>query len=484
MISYQLLNNKLLISYINDKGKIAHYSHVIPDDEMFTWEKSRTKTGYRNHLGGYARKNYNKKPNRFRIWEIIYGFDDEIRNTISNDNEPDTWFMDIETEVIDGFPDVDNPREKVLTNSFCNNNIVVSTGIKDLSAMDKEWIQQEINRHLAPINKKYNFKFKHYPSEQLMLKELFSVFVPSMPMIVGWNFLKFDWAYLVARATRLGLNKFVLKSSPTGVMEDYYIKDKYNRNHKQKIRLPLHRIVLDDLTLWEKYDYSMKIKSSAKLDNVAKEVLGIKKVEYNDTFMGMYNKDYKRYVFYNAIDTILNKEIHDKLGYFNSLNKLSMLTHTPMNQALFVSHCLESRFVESYLARGRHMVSNSNNDTDTYSGAFVKEPNPGIFDNVLISDFESLYPNLTMKFNISTDTYMGVKSSDSTYICRFTNEEKKLQLGEKHIVTEEGTVFASDKIGVAPEIINRLINERLYSKKTANEIDAEKNYLENLLKSM
>ena len=56
MISYELNGNNLDFSYINDDGKIEFYQHQIPQEEMYIWEKSRIKTNYKTHLGGYAKK--------------------------------------------------------------------------------------------------------------------------------------------------------------------------------------------------------------------------------------------------------------------------------------------------------------------------------------------------------------------------------------------------------------------------------------------
>jgi len=83
-------------------------------------------------------------PAIFRTFEnAVYEF---MNNKLSKNflsqihafNPPKKWFMDIETEVIDGFPDVENPKERVLTNCFCNQSgIVYITTIDPVSEMMK-----------------------------------------------------------------------------------------------------------------------------------------------------------------------------------------------------------------------------------------------------------------------------------------------------------------------------------------------------------
>ena len=55
------------------------------------------------------------------------------------------------------------------------------------------------------------------------------------------------------------------------------------------------------------------IKEDFKLDTVGEAVVGIKKVKYDGSIQDMYEKDYPKYIFYNAIDTALVYLIHEKI---------------------------------------------------------------------------------------------------------------------------------------------------------------------------
>ena len=43
---------------------------------------------------------------------------------------------------------------------------------------------------------------------------------------------------------------------------------------------------------------------------------------------------------------------------------------------------------------------------EPYKGAIVLEPKPGLYSDVLVLDFSSMYPNIMMKYNLSPDTYL------------------------------------------------------------------------------
>ena len=48
----------------------------------------------------------------------------------------------------------------------------------------------------------------------------------------------------------------------------------------------------------------------ATLDTAGEAVVGIKKIKYDGTLQDLYERDYTKYVYYNAIDTILVQLIH------------------------------------------------------------------------------------------------------------------------------------------------------------------------------
>jgi hypothetical protein len=75
---------------------------------------------------------------------------------------------------------------------------------------------------------------------------------------------------------------------------------------KVKLAIPKHTVMLDMMDVISTHDYVvMPIKESMSLDYIASESLGVNKIQYDGTLSDLYYGDYKKYVFYNAIDSVL-----------------------------------------------------------------------------------------------------------------------------------------------------------------------------------
>ena len=77
---------------------------------------------------------------------------------------------------------------------------------------------------------------------------------------------------------------------------------------------PLHMGILDYMQLYDKYDRSGHVKESNALAFVSGAVLdGISKINYSGSLQDLYENDFKKYVFYNVIDSVLVYYIDQKL---------------------------------------------------------------------------------------------------------------------------------------------------------------------------
>src|SRR3989338_8943051 len=57
---------------------------------------------------------------------------------------------------------------------------------------------------------------------------------------------------------------------------------------------------------------------------------------------------------------------------------------------------------------------------ESYEGGFVYEPTPGLYKNVAVFDFRSLYPTIISSHNISPDTIVYGKDSSDGVLKGFT----------------------------------------------------------------
>jgi DNA polymerase elongation subunit (family B) len=475
MINIEQKFGTVHISYYGEDGGIMKMSVNIPESQKFQWvecepDDPRRDKEFVSHQNVPVKKEKAKGLNKYRMIEFIDSFSDEVKAKIFSTSSPKKWFMDIETEVIDGFPDTTNPKERVLANAFCDqkgNGFV--TGLIKLSLAQKQRLEDRVNDYFADIKdeslrKKYKIQYKYYNSEALMLSDLFYTYIPKMPMLTGWNFLKFDWDFLVNRCRKIGVNPE--KSSPTGSMFTLSLKDKYNPTITQKIEIPMHRAVVDYMAIFEKWDTSMKFKTSLNLDYVGKEILGLQKVSYTGTLMDLYHNDYETYLYYNMVDTILVALIDEKLQTFNTMLTIASEGGVQLHDAAFASVVIESLFSKFFYAQKKVFVKKDiDRDDSTYDGGFVLEPGKGIKNDVTIFDYESMFPSLMMLGNTGTDTHLGKTTDEGkTYM----GKDNKIHTidPKKHIWLASGAVYQkADDEGNPVESVMRVVVSQLFTQR-------------------
>lgn len=152
-----------------------------------------------------------------------------------------------------------------------------------------------------------------------------------------------------------------------------------------------------------------------KLNSVAKELLGEKKddVEIEGLYLAWDNNDKVKlaeFCKYNLQDAALCYKLFDK-AYPNLVEMIKIVGQAPFD----LSRMAFSQLVEWYLLRQAHLhkeiAPNKPNHFDlqkrhsqSYTGAFVFQPKPGLYNNVVIFDFRSLYPSIISSHNIDIGT--------------------------------------------------------------------------------
>lgn len=500
MIYYEQIYDKFHISYFNERGGINLEKITIPEKEKYIWEEvspdaSRKHPKLTSHLGNHVKKTRRNYLDKYRTFEFLNQLPDRLKQRVFSMNTPNKWFMDIETQVIAGLNATEAAQQakgRVNSNTFCNEQgDVYIQGTKPLTPAQKERLSDRINNYFKdpknyangkkPINKEFNVKFKYYEHEATMLADLFYKYVPKMPLITGWNFLKFDWQYLVNRCKNLGVD--YTKSSPTGNMYTLVLKDKYDKTKKERIELPAHRGVVDYLAIYEKWDSSIKLKSSYALNQVGLDVLGLQKISYTGTLDDLYETDYETYLYYNAVDTILVQLIDERLGTFNTMMTLANEGHVALHDAAFASVIMESLFSEEFYNGGQVLVKQDYpEDNESYSGGYVEEPGKGKYQNVVIFDYESMFPSIMMWGNTGIDTLLGhTKDEGKTYIDKIGQTHTIDP--DKHIWMTSGVVYEKNKDSVMRRTLSKLFDTRVFAKKATGIIDLEIAELEKMLET-
>ena len=190
------------------------------------------------------------------------------------------------------------------------------------------------------------------------------------------------------------------------------------------------------------------------LNAVASELLGEKKIEVDLNELSAAwddNKDIKKFCEYNLNDARLSYKLADKLmPTISEMVKITGLTIYDINRMGF------SQLVEWYLLKQAPNFNEiaPNKPTNeqvterrmlTYKGAFVFEPKPGLFDNIVVFDYRSLYPTIIGSHNVGPGTIN----------CDCCKEDATLAP-----LDDEKIWFCSKKKGFIPTLIEDLITRR------------------------
>jgi len=210
------------------------------------------------------------------------------------------------------------------------------------------------------------------------------------------------------------------------------------------------------------YKYVKKMTSMDKLDyrldNVAEQLIGEKKteVDLDDLPYAWDNKTAKLNDFceYNLHDSYLVYKLCEKmLPNLIEMVKIVGLTMYDINRMGF------SQLVEWYLLKNAPTYSeiapNSPHHDEirqrrmqTFKGAFVYEPVPGLYNDIMIFDFRSLYPSIISSHNISPGTLDCSCCAEKAKLAPIENKKFKYY-------------FCTKKKGFIPIMIEDIIKRRM-----------------------
>lgn len=453
LLDIEQTDRELIVSYYNKEGKVAfkrypvsRFQNWVVCKEEDKWKDPQVK----NWDGRRLKKSMSKSFNKFSLLYFMDSLSQEDRDEIYEFNMPRTYFVDIETEIVDGFPKPEEAKSRILTFSIITpERKAIVLGLEDLSAEQIKKIEDDTNAHFSNGNYDQDWEFSYYKfkDEYNMLYTFLHKFLPKFPMMTGWNFINYDWQYIVNRCKRLQID--LSEVAITGALD-------------KKDSRPLHMGILDYMQLYDKYDRSVAVKESNSLDFVSGAVLdGISKIKYSGSLQDLYENDFQKYVFYNVIDSVLVYYIDQKLRSMEVLLTLATITKMPLYKAASPVAVTESliarKLAEQNKRIGTEWDREDGKKDGKYEGAFVKDPVVGYYSGVSAFDFASLYPSIMRQFNISPDAYVEMVPESQIA------ERRK---DESVIVCENGVVYSKED-SILKKILSDLYAQRKDYKKTS-----------------
>ena len=404
----------------------------------------------KNWDGRTLKKSRSKTFNKFSLLYFMDSLSQEDRDEIYEFNMPRTYFVDIETEIVDGFPKPEEAKSRILTFSIITpERKAIVLGLEDLSAEQIKKIEDDNNAHFTGYDQDWEFSYYKFKNEYDMVKAFLHKFLPKFPMMTGWNFINYDWQYIVNRCKRLQID--LTEVAITGSLD-------------KKDSRPLHMGILDYMQLYDKYDRSVAVKESNSLDFVSGAVLdGISKIKYSGSLQDLYENDFQKYVFYNVIDSVLVYYIDQRLRSMEVLLTLATITKMPLYKAASPVAVTESliarKLAEQNKRIGTEWDREDGKKDGKYAGAFVKDPVVGYYSGVSAFDFASLYPSIMRQFNISPDAYIEIVPEA---------EVKERRKDQSVIVCQNGVVYSKED-SILKKILSDLYAQRKDYKRTSYE---------------
>lgn len=214
-----------------------------------------------------------------------------------------------------------------------------------------------------------------------------------------------------------------------------------------KVKLPDDILYLDLLKLFKEM-YKKPIQNY-KLSTVAK-LINNEKVNLDGKMPEDLNLSQLRY--YNLTDSLILKELDLEYGIINFYTFLAYLARCEIKDILYSSSFNDVMMLREFRKRGLALQNkNREKKSDSYKGAYCFAE-PGLYKDLIVLDFSSLYPSIIQNANISPETLGG-------------NDIK---------IPDSNIMFSSNQKGIIPTIMEFMIGERNKLKQKYRETKEEK----------
>ena len=418
ILDYNYSQNKknFSISYITETGgkKVLNFNV-----ERFKSYYKTPSGKFENWDGCKCDVRWTERPHKFDIRTFIKELPESTRKLLQGKTNPKLYTFDIETMINDEtneFPEPSEAKFPITVVSVVSSDLnCLVLGWKELDNEKQQEIQQHFIEYLnkIPFYKELdipqpNIKYIKFPNEESMLKYFLQNIVSKVPILAGWNSILFDWQYIQNRCRGYYPDIFFGSCSPINTLKQKRYTDQ--KQNTVTLSMPCHVMVCDMMDIVANFDYSvMPIKDSLSLDYISHEMLGANKVEYEGSLQQLYNNDYTKYVFYNAIDSILVQLIDKKFKTLSNIYIQANYCEEKIESCFSKIQLTEALVFNYFYDNGIKMVPISLDDRERgrLIGAYVKKPIPGKHNWVCCNDFASLYPSTIITCNLSFENIVG-----------------------------------------------------------------------------
>ena len=474
ILDYSYNKNKKIfsISYIKENGLKSMLNFNVNRFKTFY----STPTGqYKNWDGSLCAERFTDDPGIFDYKTFIKEIDPKYRKLLFGRTNPRLYTFDIEVRADENneYSEASDATCPITTISIANDKLdVIVLGTREIGPDGNKVITDNFEEYIKGSEffvtlglDMPKIQYICFPSEEKMLEYFLKNIVAKVPVLAGWNSILFDWQYIQNRIKNYYPNLSLNSCSVDWSMSYKNYTDL--RNNKVRLAIPNHTLLVDMMDVIGTFDIAvMPIKESLSLDYIASESIGMGKIKYDKDLENLYNINYPKYVFYNAIDSILVQMIDKKFKTLQNIYVQSIYCEEKIGMCFSKIALAEALFFKYFYEHDIKIVPIDKGGVERGElvGAYVKEPITGKHNFVCCNDFASLYPSTIITCNLSIENFMGHDFSEQ--------ELDRFRADPNYFVSVNNNVYKNDKDYAFRIIQQNLKAERAKSKYLAKQLDA------------
>lgn len=283
------------------------------------------------------------------------------------------------------------------------NEKIISIGISDTDGNTCVYVLNEEGKQIDKI--RAISKFIEFKDEAELLKAVFKK-MGEYPIVITFNGDNFDFLYLDNRAKKLKIEETMIPFVRTR-SQDIFLSHAAHIDLYRFFRQPAMRI----------YAFGGAYER-VTLDELGKSLLGKEKVKLDKHIWDLNLEDLIKYNAQDAeitleLTTFSNNQAIELIFMLSRITKMPIDDFTRSSVSIWVQNWMyfEHRLLNHLIPR-KEDIMRLKGDTSTeaiikgkkYQGAIVIEPQVGVWWNVYLLDFASLYPSIIKTRNLSYET--------------------------------------------------------------------------------
>jgi len=327
--------------------------------------------------------------------------------------------------------------------------------------------------HLKDIEPE-EIRYSYCPTEKELLSQFLKFWRKNFPdLVVGYNSYSFDLPYIVHRLEKVFGEGESAKLSPIGNIYGYEKENKFSQTYTEYSIAGVSH--LDYLVLYKTFTPGER--ESDSLGFVCKEELGSGKLDYGDTSLkDLSESDWNRFINYNIWDVKLMVLLEEKKKYLNIAVFSAFSGFCNIDKALGKVAIIEGIVAKQGLLKNQFITTQDNGEHQKIPGGYVKNPEVGMYENVMVMDLNSLYPNTIITLNISPETKVGrIENEDDKVVAVYLYKKKQrvdipkerfkeILKTKNWCVSAAGIIFDQNKKGLCAEFADNLYKKRKFVK--------------------